>query len=236
MVNNSNGSLGAIVLVHGGFVDGSGWEGVYRILKKDGYEVSIVQNPTTSLDDDVAATKRVIAEQTGPVILVGHSYGGVVVTEAGNDPKVAGLVYIAAFAPDRGESVGTLIKDPPPGASVPPILPPQEGFLLLDRSQFAASFAADVSPEKAQFMANSQVPWGLDALNGAATQPAWQNKPSWYLVATDDRMIPPPAQRAMAKRAGASVAEVKGSHAVYVSQPEAVADLIKKAAKSVSTR
>ena len=236
MVNNSNGSLGAIVLVHGGFVDGSGWEGVYRILKKDGYEVSIVQNPTTSLDDDVAATKRVIAEQTGPVILVGHSYGGVVVTEAGNDPKVAGLVYIAAFAADRGESVATLIRNPPPGAPVPPILPPQDGFLLLDRSQFAASFAADVSPEKARFMADSQVPWGLDALNGAVTQPAWQNKPSWYLVATDDHMIPPPAQHAMAKRAGSSVVEVKGSHAVYVSQPEAVAELIKKAAKSVSTR
>lgn len=236
MVNNTNGGLGAIVLVHGGFVDGSGWEDVYRILKKDGYDVSIVQNPTTSLTDDVAATKRVIAEQTGPVILVGHSYGGVVVTEAGNDPKVAGLVYITAFAADRGESVGTLIKDPPPGAPVPPILPPQEGFLLLDRSRFAASFAADVSPEKAQFMADSQVPWGLDALNGAVTQPAWQNKPSWYLVATDDRMIPPPAQHAMAKRAGASVVEVKGSHAVYVSQPKAVAELIKKAAKSVVTR
>ena len=236
MVNNTNGGMGAIVLVHGGFVDGSGWEDVYRILKKDGYNVSIVQNPTTSLDDDVAATKRVIAEQTGPVILVGHSYGGVVVTEAGNDPKVAGLVYIAAFAADRGESVATLIRNPPPGAPVPPILPPQDGFLLLDRSQFAASFAADVSPEKALFMADSQVPWGLDALNGAVTQPAWQNKPSWYLVATDDHMIPPPAQHAMAKRAGSSVVEVKGSHAVYVSQPEAVAELIKKAAKSVSTR
>ena len=202
MVNNTNGGMGAIVLVHGGFVDGSGWEDVYRILKKDGYNVSIVQNPTTSLDDDVAATKRVIAEQTGPVILVGHSYGGVVVTEAGNDPKVAGLVYIAAFAADRGESVATLIRNPPPGAPVPPILPPQDGFLLLDRSQFAASFAADVSPEKARFMADSQVPWGLDALNGAVTQPAWQNKPSWYLVATDDHMIPPPAQHAMASERG----------------------------------
>ena len=236
MVSNTNGGLGSIVLVHGGFVDGSGWEDVYRILKKDGYDVGIVQNPTTSLADDVAATKRVIAEQTGPVILVGHSYGGVVVTEAGNDPKVAGLVYITAFAADRGESVASLIKNPPPGAPVPPILPPQDGFLLLDRSKFAASFAADVNPEKAQFMASSQVPWGLDALNGAVTQPAWQNKPSWYLVATDDRMIPPPAQHAMAKRAGASVVEVKGSHAVYVSQPEAVAELIKKAAKSVVTR
>jgi len=236
MPTNANTALGAIVLVHGGFVDGSGWEDVYRILKKDGYRVSIVQNPTTSLADDVAATKRVIAEQQGPVILVGHSYGGVVITEAGNDPGVAGLVYIAAFAPDRGESVAALIKDPPPGAPVPPILPPQDGFLALDRTKFAASFAADVAPEKAEFMANSQVPWGVVALNGAVTEPAWAAKPSWYLVATDDRMIPPAAQRAMSKRAGSSVVEVKGSHAVYVSQPQAVAELIKKAAKSLSMK
>jgi pimeloyl-ACP methyl ester carboxylesterase len=233
MATNANTALGTIVLVHGGFVDGSGWEDAYRILKKDGYRVSIVQNPTTTLADDVAATKRVIVEQKGPVILVGHSYGGVVITEAGNDPGVAGLVYIAAFAPDRGESVAALIKDAPPGAPVPPILPPQEGFLALDKTKFAASFAADVAPEKAEFMANSQVPWGVDALNGAVTEPAWRSKPSWYLVATDDRMIPPAAQRAMSKRAGSSVVEVKGSHAVYVSQPEAVAELIRKAAKSL---
>jgi pimeloyl-ACP methyl ester carboxylesterase len=236
MTTNANTALAAIALVHGGFVDGSGWEDVYRILKKDGYRVSIVQNPTTTLADDVAATKRVIAEQQGPVILVGHSYGGVVITEAGNDPGVAGLVYIAAFAPDRGESVATLIKDAPPGAPVPPILPPQEGFLALDKLKFAASFAADVAADKAEFMANSQVPWGVDALNGAVTEPAWKAKPSWYLVATDDRMIPPAAQRAMSKRAGSSVVEVKGSHAVYVSQPEAVAELIKKAAKSLSMK
>jgi pimeloyl-ACP methyl ester carboxylesterase len=236
MATVSNTARASIALVHGGFVDGSGWEEVYRILSKDGYDVSIVQNPTTSLADDVAATKRVVTEQKGPVILVGHSYGGAVITEAGNDPKVASLVYIAAFAPDRGESVASLIKDPPPGAPVPPILPPQQGFLMLDKSKFAASFAADVAPEKAEFMANSQVPWGLDALNGAVTQPAWQSKPSWYLVATDDRMIPPAAQRAMAKRAGSSVVEVKGSHAVYVSQPEAVAALIKKASNSLSAK
>jgi pimeloyl-ACP methyl ester carboxylesterase len=236
MTTNANTALAAIALVHGGFVDGSGWEGVYRILKKDGYRVSIVQNPTTSLADDVAATKRVIAEQKGPVILVGHSYGGAVITEAGNDPSVTGLVYITAFAPDRGESVASLIKDPPPGAPVPPILPPQEGFLALDKAKFAASFAADVAPEKAEFMANSQVPWGVAALGGAVTEPAWKAKPSWYLVATDDHMIPPAAQRAMSKRAGSSVVEVKGSHAVYVSQPEAVAELIKKAAKSLSMK
>ena len=224
----------SIVLVHGGFVDGSGWEGVHEILSNEGWDVTVVQNPTTSLADDVAATKRVVAAQKGPSILVGHSYGGVVVTEAGTDPKVAGVVYIAAFAPDRGESVASLIKDPPPGAPVPPILPPQDGFLLLDKAKFAASFAADVTPAKAAFMAASQVPWGLDALNGAVTSPAWKTKPSWYLVAQDDRMIPPPAQRAMAQRAGSTVVEVPGSHAVYVSQPRAVADFIAKAATAAT--
>jgi len=222
-----------IVLVHGGFVDGSGWEGVYNILKKDGYNVSIVQNPTISLKDDVAVTRRVLAAQDGPAILVGHSYGGAVITEAGNDPKVAGLVYITAFAPDKGESVATLIKDPPPGAPVPPILPPQDGYLFLDRAKFPASFAADVDAEKAAFMADSQVPWGLEALSGAITEPAWKAKPSWYLIVTDDKMIPPDAQRAMSKRAGSTLAEVKGSHAIYVSQPKAVAALIEQAAKSV---
>jgi pimeloyl-ACP methyl ester carboxylesterase len=225
----------SIVLVHGGFVDGSGWQGVYNILKKDGYSVSIVQNPTISLGDDVAVTKRVIAAQPGPVILVGHSYGGVVVTEAGNDPKVVGLVYITAFAPDKGESVSALIKDPPPGAPVPPILPPQDGFLLLDNAKFAASFAADVDAKTAQFMADSQVPWGVDALSGAVSDPAWSSKPSWYLIATDDRMIPPPAQQFMSKRAGSTVVEVKGSHAVYVSQPSAVAAIIEEAARAATS-
>jgi pimeloyl-ACP methyl ester carboxylesterase len=219
-----------IVLVHGGFVDGSGWEDVYKILRKDGYTVSIVQNPTISLAGDVAATKRVVAAQDGPVILVGHSYGGVVITEAGSDPKVAALVYIAAFAPDKGESVSTLIKDPPPGAPVPPILPPQDGYLSLDKTKFPASFAADVDAERAAFMADSQVPWGVEALSGTISEPAWRTKPSWYLVATDDKMIPPPAQRAMSKRAGSTVVEVAGSHAIYVSQPKAVAALIEKAA------
>ena len=223
-----------VVLVHGGFVDGSGWQGVYDVLKKDGYNVSVVQNPTTSLADDVAVTKRMLAAQEGPAILVGHSYGGVVITEAGNDPKVAALVYIAAFAPDSGESVSSLIKNPPPGAPVPPILPPQDGFLFLDRTKFQASFAADVSADAAAFMADSQVPWGVAALDGAVSEPAWRTKPSWYLVSTEDRMIPPDAQRAMSKRAGATVVEVKGSHAVYVSQPKAVGDLIAKAANAVA--
>jgi pimeloyl-ACP methyl ester carboxylesterase len=224
-----------IVLVHGGFVDGSGWEGVYRTLRKDGYSVSIVQNPTLSLADDVAVTKRTLASQDGPVILVGHSYGGAVITEAGDDPKVVGLVYITAFAPDKGESVATLIKDPPPGAPVPPILPPQDGYLFLDRSKFRASFAADVDTERAAFMADSQVPWGVEALSGKISEPAWKAKPSWYMIATDDKMIPPDAQRSMSNRAGSTVVEVKGSHAIYVSQPEAVAALIEQAAKSVKT-
>lgn len=230
MSRTSAGTAASIVLVHGGFVDGSGWQGVYNTLKKDGYNVAIVQNPTITLDDDVAVTKRAIAAQAGPVILVGHSYGGVVITEAGNDPKVVGLVYIAAFAPDRGESVASLIKDPPPNAPVPPILPPRDGFLFLDNAKFAASFAADVDQETARFMADSQVPWGVEALGGAVKQPAWRAKPSWYLVATDDHMIPPPAQRLMSKRAGSVVVEVKGSHAVYVSQPSAVATFIERAA------
>jgi pimeloyl-ACP methyl ester carboxylesterase len=230
----TTGGIKNVVLVHGGFVDGSGWQGVYDTLKKDGYAVSVVQNPTISLGDDVAVTKRTLAAQDGPVILVGHSYGGVVITEAGNDPKVAGLVYIAAFVPDMGESVSALIKNPPPGAPVPPIMAPQDGYLFLERAKFRESFAADVSADAAAFMADSQVPWGLEALNGAVSEPAWRTKPSWYLVSTDDHMIPPDAQRAMSKRAGSTVTEVKGSHAVYVSQPKAVADLIAKAASAVA--
>jgi len=220
-----------VILVHGGFVDGSGWQGVYNILKKDGYNVTIVQNPTTSLADDVAVTKRAIDQQDGPVILVGHSYGGVVVSEAGTNEKVKAVVYIAAFAPDKGESVSSLIANPPAGAPVPPILPPVDGFLMLDKAKFAAAFAADVDAGTAAFMADSQVPWGVAALTGAVTVPAWKSKPSYYLVASDDHMIPPPAQRMMAERAGATVVETAGSHAVYVSKPEAVAQIIEKAAQ-----
>jgi pimeloyl-ACP methyl ester carboxylesterase len=221
-----------IVLVHGGFVDGAGWRGVYDILKKDGFSVSIVQNPTISLAGDVAATKMILDAQSGPAILVGHSYGGVVISESGTHPKVAGLVYVTAFAPDKGESVNSLIASPPPGAPVPPILPPVSGFLFLDRGKFAASFAGDVDGSTAGFMADSQVPWGVDALGGAVTNPAWKSKPSWYLLVRDDKMIPYPAQQAMAKRAGAKTAEVPGSHAIYVSNPNAVADLIKQAANT----
>jgi pimeloyl-ACP methyl ester carboxylesterase len=224
---------GTIVLVHGGFVDGSGWQGVYGLLSKDGYKVSVVQNPTLSLAGDAEATKRVIDAQGGPVVLVGHSYGGAVITEAGNDDNVAALVYIAAFGPDKGESVNTLLETFPQDGPQPPILPPQDGFLLLDREKFHDSFAADVDADLAAFMADSQVPWGVDALGGTISEAAWASKPSWYLITLDDRMIPPPAQREMSGRMGATVDEVAASHSVYVSQPAAVVDVIKKAAAAV---
>ena len=230
----SNGaeSRKAIALVHGGFVDGSGWAGVYNILKEKGYNVVVVQNPTKSLADDVAFTKAAIDNLKSEVVLVGHSYGGVVITEAGTHPQVTDLVYITAFAPDKGESVASLIANPPAGAPVPPILPPEDGYLFLDRAKFAASFAADVELGTASFMADSQVPWGVDALAGAVSEPAWKTKPSYYLVASDDKMIPPPAQRKMAERVKARVTEVAGSHAVYVSKSREVAEIIEKAAAS----
>lgn len=221
-----------VVLVHGGFVDGGGWEPVYKLLKAKGYNVSVVQNPTTSLAADVAVTKAVVDAQDGPVVLVGHSYGGVVITEAGNDPKVSRLVYIAAFAPDAGESIKKLFANPAPGAPVPPILPPVDGFMMLDKAKFAASFAADVPAKRAAFLANAQVPWGVDAFAGEVTTASWRTKPSWYLLATEDKMIPPDFQRFMSKRAGATVAEAGGSHAIYESKPAAVTALIEKAATS----
>jgi pimeloyl-ACP methyl ester carboxylesterase len=230
IVMNTGSRVDNVVLVHGGFVDGSGWQAVYNLLKKDGYNVSIVQNPTLSLEGDAEATRQIIDAQDGLVVLAGHSYGGAVITEAGSNDNVAALVYIAAFAPDNGESVNTLIADPPPGAPVPPILPPKDGFLFLDREKFHASFAGDLPAEEAAFMADSQVPWGVDALGGSITQAAWRTKPSWYLVATEDRMIPPPAQRTMSERAGSTVVEAEGSHAIYVSQPAAVVELIEQAA------
>jgi pimeloyl-ACP methyl ester carboxylesterase len=222
-----------VVLVHGGFVDGAGWKGVYETLTRDGFSVSVVQNPTSSLADDVTATKLVLDAQDRPVILVGHSYGGVVITEAGNDPRVVGLVYVAGFVPSEGESVEALIKNPPPGAPVPPILAPRDGRLFLDREKFHAAFAGDLDADEAAFMADSQVPWGVDALRGTIGKAAWRTKPSWYLITTEDRMIPPAAQRFMATRAGATIVEEKGSHAIYVSRPDAVAALIARAAEAV---
>jgi pimeloyl-ACP methyl ester carboxylesterase len=221
-----------VILVHGAFVDGSGWKSVYELLKADGFNVRVVQNPTITLEDDVAMTKRVIDAQDGPVVLVGHSYGGAVITEAGLNDKVAALVYVAAFAPDKGESVTSLIADAPPGSEAPPILPPQDGFLLLDHDGFAAAFAADLPAKESRFMADSQVPWGVGAVGGAVSDPAWRVKPTWYLVTTQDHMIPPPAQRMMAERTGGSVSEVLSSHAVYVSQPATVAALITEAARN----
>jgi pimeloyl-ACP methyl ester carboxylesterase len=227
---SSESGVRTIVLVHGGFVDGSGWQAVHDLLTKDGYRVAVVQNPTLSLDDDAAVTRRVIDNLDGPVVLVGHSYGGAVITEAGLHDQVAALVYICAFAPDKGESVNTLIAGFPADGPQPPILAPQDGFLFLDRDKFHASFAADVPAGQAAFMADSQVPWGVNALGGTISEAAWRIKPSWYLVTSEDRMIPPPAQQAMAERTGATVTEVSASHSVYVSQPAAVAALITQAA------
>lgn len=221
----------SIVLVHGGFVDGSGWQGVYNILKRDGYDVTIVQNPTSSLTDDVAVTKRAIAAAAGKVVLVGHSYGGAVISQAGNDPKVVSLVYVAAFAPDKGESIISLLANPAPGEPVPPILPPKDGYLFLDKAKFASSFAADVKPDLAGFMAEAQVPFGVDGAGGVVTTPAWRAKKSWYLVSTEDRMIPPAVQHRMAARAGSTVREVAASHSLYISQPGAVARIIEEAAR-----
>jgi pimeloyl-ACP methyl ester carboxylesterase len=228
-----NGGV-SVVLVHGAFVDGAGWEGVYTTLKRDGYDVSVVQHTTLSLEDDVATTKRAIAAQKHDVLLVGHSYGGAVITEAGNDPKVAGLVFIAGWVPNKGESISTLLKEIPPDAPSAPLLPPQDGLLFVDKAKFPTAFAADVDPEKAAFMADAQLGWGLKAVAGVISEAAWKTKPSWSLVATEDRMIPPVTQRFMSKRAGAEVVEQKGSHAIFLSDPEAVVALVEKAAQSLS--
>ena len=233
---NASSAAASVVLVHGGFVDGSGWRAVYDLLTQDGYHVAVVQNPTLSLQGDAAAARLIIGAQDGPVVLVGHSYGGAVISEAGTGPNVVALVYIAAFAPDKGESVNALLGTFPTDAPQPPILPPQDGFLFLDRDKFHASFAGDLPAADAAFMADSQVPWGVDALGGTITDPAWRATPSWYLLTTEDRMIPPAAQHAMAERAGATTVEVAASHSVYVSQPAVVAGLIKQAAAAVAAR
>lgn len=219
-----------VVLVHGAFVDGSGWQPVYQLLKVKGYQVQVAQLPSLSLEADVAATRALLDLQDGPALLVGHCYGGVVITEAGRHPKVTRLVYIAAFAPDCGESVQTLGASPLPEAPLPPLLAPARGLLRLDHGQFAAAYAADLPAARAAFLAGAQRPLGMDAFTGMVGEPAWRGKSSWYLVARDDRMIAPAEQRRMARRAGATIAETAGSHALHESQPEAVAALIERAA------
>ncbi|MEQ1954041.1 alpha/beta hydrolase [Mesorhizobium sp. CN2-181] len=220
----------SIVLVHGAFVDASGWQAVYDILSADGYEVLAVQNPTVTLQGDVEATRQVIARASKPVVLVGHSYGGAVITEAGGMPKVESLVYLAAFAPEAGESVFDIATAPTPGEDKAPLLPPSDGFLLVDQEKFPTAFAADVDGAKTRFMADAQVPWGLGAVQAKITAPAWKDKPTYFMVTTRDHMVPPSQQRAMAKRAGAKVAEIDSSHAVMLSHPRDVAAFIASAA------
>lgn len=233
IAGEESGGLPTVVLVHGAWADGSGWQGVYQRLRRRGYPVRVVQNATITFADDVAFTRRVLDDVQGSAILVGHSYGGAVITEAGNHPKVAALVFVAGWAPDGGESVSSLI--PPADPSVPsaPILPPKDGFLLLDRDRFPEAFAADVDREAAQFMGDAQVPWGLGAVGGTVTTAAWRTVPSWYLVAADDRMIPPPLQRKMAGRTGATVVESPGSHALFIANPDVVVNLVTTAAEAV---
>ena len=223
----------SIVLVHGAFVDGSGWQAVHAVLSGRGYEVLVVQNPTLTLEGDVAATERVIDLARHPVILVGHSYGGAVITEAGDHPKVKALVYLAAFVPDEGESVASLNEHPAASGEVKaPVLPPQDGFLIVDPEQFPQAFGADVAVEKTRFMAAAQGPWGLGAVTGTVKRTAWRSKPAHYLVATADLMIPPSAQRRMAKWAGARIVEIDSSHAVMLSRPGEVAAFIEAAASA----
>jgi pimeloyl-ACP methyl ester carboxylesterase len=217
-------------LVHGSFVDGSTWRAVYDLLTRDGYHVAVVQNSTLSLHGDAAATRRIVDAQDGPVVLVGHSYGGAVITEAGTHDKVAALVYLAAFVPDKDESVRTFYGDPTAPGS--PLVSAPDGFLFQDRSGFHTWFGADLRAEDAAFMADAQVPFAVDAIEEPVTVPAWRHKPSWYLIATEDRMIAPSTQRAMAQRAGATSVEVAASHAVYMSQPEQTAAVIRQACVS----
>ncbi|TGN43385.1 alpha/beta hydrolase [Paracoccus liaowanqingii] len=222
-----------VVLVHGAFADGSGWRGVYDELTSRGYAVSIVQNPLTSFADDVAATRRVLNRQDGPVILVGHSYGGSVITEAGTDPIVAGLVYVAAFAPEVGQSTLDQYNEVPP----PPNFVPEEqpdGFAYLKADLFRAGFAGDTDEADAEFLRDAQVPIAMAALAEPVTVAAWKNKPSWYVVATEDGAIDPQLLRSTARRIGATMTEVPGSHVVFLTQPRAVADVIEAAAKGAA--
>ena len=225
----------SIVLVHGAFADGSGWEGVYAILTKKGYNVAVVGNPNTGLADDVAAVKRVLDRTNGPIVLVGHSYGGAIITEAGNHDKVVALVYVCAFVPDEGEALITLIQSGPPAPNAG-ILPPEDGFCWYDRTKFHSGFCADLSDEKADFMCDSQVPVAASVFGETIQNPAWKSKPSWYVVGTEDQTIPADGQRFMASRAKAKITEVKGSHVTFISQPQAVAEVIENAVLGVGTK
>ncbi len=222
-----------IVLVHGAFADGTSWKPVADILIKDGYKVAIVQQPMTSLEDDVAATDRILDRQDGPAVLVGHSYGGAIITEAGNHPKVAALVYVAAFAPDAGEALGALLQRTPSASTG--IAPSKDGFLFLDPAVYAADFAGDLPKAQGEFLALSQMPVAGKAFGTPISAPAWKAKPTYGIVATQDRMIHPDLERMMYKRAKAHVTEIKGSHVVFLSQPRAVADVIEEAARTAST-
>ncbi len=224
-----------IVLVHGAFADGSGWEGVYKILTKKGYNVSVVGNPNTSLADDVAATQRVLARQKGPVILVGHSYGGAVITEAGNEANVVGLVYVAAFAPDAKESLLTLLPTLPPAPNSG-VGAPENGYFWYDKAKFHKGFCAELSEEKAAFMCDSQLPNGIATFGTPISKAAWRTKPSWFVVASQDETIPPDAERSFAKRAGSKVTEIKGCHVVFMSHPEEVAAVIEAAAMECAVK
>ena len=218
-----------IVLVHGAWADGSGWEPIYKILKSKGYNVSVVGNPDVSLTEDVMVTRAVLARQQGPVILVGHSYGGAVITEAGDTSSVAALVYISAFAPEVGESTLKIASSGAPNPEAG-FLPPANGFVWYDVAKFYRDFCPDLPKEKADFMAISQLPLGLAAFAGETTKAAWKTKPSWFIVSSDDRMVPPDAQRMMAKRAGSKITEIKGSHCTYISHAKEVAAVIEAAA------
>jgi pimeloyl-ACP methyl ester carboxylesterase len=227
------GAVKNIVLVHGANTDGSGWRGVYDILKKDGYHVSVVQEPLTGLSDDVAATQRVIGQQDGPIILVGHSYGGTIITVAGADPKVRALVYVAALQPDVGETTNQLALSIPGEIPSSDVRPTKDGFLFIDPAKFAADVATDLPPAQAEYMSNSQMPVAAAAFDAPVTVAAWHDKPSYGIVATADRALNPMLARWMYKRSGAKITEIKANHLVYISQPGAVASVIETAARSV---
>jgi len=228
------GTVKNIVLVHGAITDGSGWRGVYDILIKDGYRVSVVQQPLTGLVDDVAATKRVIDQQDGPVILVGHSYGGTIITVAGADPKVRALVYVAALQPDVGETTNQLAASMPGAVPSSDLKPTRDGFIFVDSTKFAADVAADLSPAQAKYMANAQMPVAAAAFDAPVTVAAWRDKPSYGIVATADRVLNPMLARWMYKRSGAKMTEIKASHLVYIAHPGAVASVIERAARSIT--